>query len=335
MRNRSWLALLCLALSAGDAPCLAADTALPRAPAARVPARIEPARGGAKEAAAKGAEAHAAAAAPQNAAPARPQPVPNKVSLLEALAGAMGGENAALAKKQREAAEDQNLRNLEAQFRPQFEQLLYIELALLRRVTKPDAEVFVEIAKTAKAGLHVPLREYARTVSGPQGIIMVQQGNVVNRGATPDDPRLALQKLLAPLAETKLGPDKAKLYRQECDKRSEARKRAVIMNLVAVLDERLVLNAPQRTKLVESLMPKYESSWEYLCEIYSSNPQYTPAIPDPVIVPLLDENQKKVWNQASKPNFGVSANVIRGSQFGDSPEIQEITHMVEEVKDGP
>jgi len=347
MMNRSWMVLVCLGLiSAGGDRCFAAGTSKPKAIRAPIAPVVRPAldRPSTVPADDVAAAASGVAAAPKKAPakpkaePPRPQAANNQETVLGALISAFGGEDPN-ARRQQEAAledqNDQNLRNIESQYRPQFEQLLYVELAFLRRVAKPDPQVFVEIAKTAKSGLHVPLREYARMASGQQAVIMVQQGNVVNRGAAPDYPRSAMQKLLMPLVETKLGPEKARLYRQECDKRTEARKRAVITNLVAVLDERLVLTAGQRDKLVEALMPKYESSWDYLCEIYSSNPQFTPSIPDPVIVPLLDENQKKVWNQASKPNFGVGYNVFRNSQFGDTTEIQEIAHLVEEVKDGP
>jgi hypothetical protein len=325
--NRGWMLLACVGLmSAGDADCLAAEPAVPQAPAVRVPAGIEPARGGAKEAAAKGAAAaHAAAAAPQKAAAARP-PVANRVSLLEALVGAMGGENAAVAQKQREAAEEQNRRNLEANYRPQFEQMLYAELAFLRRVCKPDASQFLEIAKAAKADLHTPLREFVVSMTTPR---VVPAGQT----QTADQPRAAVQKQLVSLVEAKLGEEKARLYRQECDKLAEWRRHAVIMNLVASLDERLVLSPQQRDKLVESLSPKYDSSWDAYCEIYTSNPQYWPTIPDPLIVPLLDERQKGIWQQAMKPNFG---RMIRnGSQFGDAEEIREIATMVAEVKDGP
>ncbi len=160
-----------------------------------------------------------------------------------------------------QAAEDQNIRNLEAQFRPQFQQLLYVELAFLRRACKPDAKPFAEVAKAAKADLRVPLREYVVSRSGAR--------QVTGGGPNAADPRLEIRKLLVPLVEAKLGPEKARLYRQECDKRTEARKHAVVMNLVAALDERLVLTAQQRAKLVQSLSANYENAWDQYLEMSS------------------------------------------------------------------
>jgi hypothetical protein len=337
MMNRGWMLLACFGLmSAGAADCLAAEPPQPQAPAERVPPAIEPARVREKEAAAKAAAAAAQAAAAAKAAAAaghekavqasKPAAPPNQVSLLDALVGAMGGENAAQAQKQREAAAEQNRRNIEAQYRPQFEQMLYAELAFFRRVCKPDANQFLEVAKAAKADIHTALREFAVSMTSPRAV-------PAGQAQPADQPRAAVQKQLLSLAEAKLGPEKARLYRQECDKLAELRRHSVIMNVVASLDERLVLSPRQRDKLVESLSPKYDSSWEAYCEIYTSNPQYWPSIPDPLIVPLLDERQKGIWQQAMKPSFG---RMIRsGSQFGGADEIQEIARMVAEVKDGP
>jgi len=323
--------------SVDDARCVAADPSPPRASAAPPSKKAGPASNRPRPA---GAAAYSAA--PNNAAPASKkkaapaQPAANGGSFLDAIVTAISGApvgekgRAAIAQQEqaRQAAVDQNLRNIEAQFRPQFDQLLYSELAFLRRSCKPDAKPFVEIAKAAKADIRVPLREYISTVYGPQVL-----GNAgVQRDAATADPRMAMQKLLMPLAEAKLGAEKTRLYRQECDKRMEARQHAVVMNLVAALDERLVLTAQQRAKLVESLSPKYDSSWESYCEIYTSNPQYWPSISDQLIVPLLNEKQVSIWQQAMKPNFG---RMFHNVQIGADPELQEIAHMVEEVKDGP
>jgi hypothetical protein len=254
-----------------------------------------------------------------------------KGNLVDAIVGAFGGEADANARRVR-VIQDQNLRNMEASYRPQFQQLLYAELAFMRRSCKPDEKPFVDVAKAAKADLRAPLRDYVSAMMQPR---MIVNGRVQAPSAT-DDPRIAIQKMLAPLAEAKLGPEKAKLYRQECDKRAESRKHAVVMNLVAALDEHLVLNADQRAKLVESLTAKYDYSWDQFFEVYNGFDQYFPSIPEPAIVPLLDERQKSVWQDTAKLNgrvyFGM---VFRGNQFGQAAELQEIAHMVEDVKDEP
>jgi hypothetical protein len=343
-RRACWTALLCLALApARGARSFAADP--PPAKAATAPA----AKKAAPAANPKGAAmsliftpapaANNAAPAAKKAAPPRAQPAARRGSLLGAIVNALGGDDLAAekqreaAQRQQEAAMDQNVRNLEAQFRPQFEQLLYTELAFLRRSCKPDAKPFVEVAKAAKAELHVPLREYVVAQYMPQ--MRVRRAGQADD--TIENPRVAMQKLLMPLAEAKLGREKARLYRVEFGKREEERKHAVIMSLVAALDERLVLTSAQRAKLVESLSPKYEDSWESYCQMFAFNGQYMPSIPNQAVAPLLDERQKGAWREMSSLNgrvrFGISIN--GNMQFGQATEVQEIARMVEEVKDGP
>ncbi len=299
----SLVVLLCLGLMpAGDASCFAADFGY-------------------------GATTAPAATAPQRAEPARAQPATKKGSLLGAIVGALGGDERDDNQWRVQAAEDQNIRNLETAFRPQFEQLLYGELAFLRRACKPDAKPFAEVARAAKADLHLPLREYATWY------VARQRGR---GGSSPADPRSEMRKLLAPLVEAKLGPETARLYQQACDKRAEARKHAVVVNVVAVLDERLVLTAQQRAKLVQSLSANYENAWDQYVEVYGMNVgQIVPSIRDESIVPLLNEQQKAVWGQTTKLSAQVFFGQINRTLLGgQAPEIQEIARIAEEVQDG-
>ena len=167
-----------------------------------------------------------------------------------------------------------------------------------------------------------------------RGVAARQRG-----GGDPNaaDPRSKIQKLLMPLVEAKFGPEKARLYRQECEKRVEARKHAVVLNVVAVLDDRLVLTAQQRAKLVQSLSANYQCAWDPLLEeLASSNESSLPSIRDQSIVPLLDERQKIVWEQAVKPDADEfdAAEFLQNSLSDESTEIQEIKHIAEEVQDG-
>jgi hypothetical protein len=279
----------------------------------------------AKPAAAKQAVVRQAAGVMMQRAAAVKAVPAKKGTLTDALVNALTGDQDA--EKRRAAVQDQQFRAMEAQYRPQFQQLLYTELAFLRRACKPDQKQFVEIAKTSKAGLRAPLREYVTAVSTGR----------MGPGMQSNDPSATVQKLLVPLAESKLGAEKARLYRQECDKRADSRKHAVVSSLVAALDERLVLTAAQRDKLVASLTPKYDNSWDSYCEMFAYNGQYLPAIPEQSIVPLLDDKQKQVWKEVSKLSGQVffGSVVFRGAQFGEATEIQEIAQLVAEVKDDP
>jgi hypothetical protein len=346
---RQWPSLIVLLylglMPAGEARCFAADPPPAQAPAPAAPQKAEPEpvvpgspaktsdvaapapQNVAPESAVDEAdEDEDDAAAAQKVAPEAAKPAAKNRSLLGAIVEALGG-NARDGNNQQQAAEDQNIRNQEAQFRPQFEQVLYIELAFMRRACKPDAKPFAEVAKAAKADLRVPLREYVVKMNAP--------GPANAGGANAVDPRAAMQKLLLPLVKEKLGPAKADVYRQECEKRSEARKHAVVVNLVAALDERLVLTAPQRAKLVESLSANYENPWDQCFEMFAFNNQNDlPAIRDASIVPFLDEQQKSVWGKTTKQNYGqvFFGQITRDPFGGESAEIQEIAHLAEEAR---
>ena len=134
----SWIILLCWLTPADATSCFAADPPPPARPVDAKPG---------------------AAAAPRMAEKKRPDPPANRGSLLGAIVEAMGGDLDGN-RRRAQAAEEQTVRNMEPQFRPQFQQLLYCELAFLRRVCKPDPKSFAEVAKAAKAGLQAPLREY-------------------------------------------------------------------------------------------------------------------------------------------------------------------------------
>jgi hypothetical protein len=243
--------------------------------------------------------------------------------LLGAIANALG-DDGDVNQRRVQAVEDQNIRNWEAQLRPQFQQLLYGELAFLRRVCKPDAKTFAEVAKAAKAGLQAPLRQFI--------LARYMRRQATLPGANAADPRTAIQDLLLPLAKEKLSPEKVQLYLQECDKRTEARKHTVVVNLVATLDERLVLTTQQRAKLVQSLSANYENSWDQYFEVFGFNGQnFLPSIRDESIVSLLDEQQKTVWGQTVKQSgMYLSGQIIRDFMPGGTTELQEIARIAEE-----
>jgi hypothetical protein len=312
-----WTALLYLGLLAADGSrCNAAEPFPPLAPNAKVVDWVD---GDGTLIVTNG---EAIADKPNSTVPAKPPA--KQGTLADAIINAFGGD-ADAARRRAEAAQEQQFRALEAQFRPQFQQVLYVELALLRRSCKPDAKPFVEVAKAAKAELRVPLHKYVIAMNSPQN----------ESAAATNEPRLAVQKLLLPLAAAKLGPEKARLYRQQCDKRAEARKHAAVVNLVAALDERLVLTAPQRAKLVESLSAKYEKVWEQYCD-NDEVKQCLSSIPEQSVFPLLDEKQKIVWQETLRPTNGdwsVDAVDTSMPDLDDAPEIQEIARLVENVKD--
>src|SRR5262249_36864874 len=102
------------------------------------------------------------------------------------------------------------------------------------------------------------------------------------RGNEPQpDPATVIEEGLARAIKAKLPADRAARYEAELAKRNEERKTATVRNLVARLDQELVLSADQREKLSEELASNWDDSWGRNIERYISNNNnnYFPAIP--------------------------------------------------------
>jgi hypothetical protein len=285
-----------------------------------------------------------AAPPPPATAPRPPLPPAPRKSLIQSLSDAIRGALGPEARNEeaqrfdpnvrnqaaQRAAEDANIRNFETQFRPQFQQLLYAELAFLRRACKPDPNAFTAVAAASKARLRRTVHENAVAMWA-----RMRQPNRSNTGGL--DARAEVQQLVASLAEANLGPAEAVCYLAECDKRGQCHKHAVVLNLVAALDERLVLSAEQRAKLVHSLAENYETAWDYYVQQFAFSLSYLPSIRDDSIVPLLNEKQASVWRQLAKQTGNVFWGVpmFRFGTPGEVAEIQEISRLVQEGPDEP
>jgi len=95
------------------------------------------------------------------------------------------------------------------------------------------------------------------------------------------------------------------------------------------------LTAEQRARLVQSLTAAYQPVWDQWSQMLVFNVQCLPGISDESIVPLLNEKQKRVWQETPKQ----AAQMFWGFQFGpnimgeQAAEIQEISRIVAEAED--
>jgi hypothetical protein len=206
-------------------------------------------------------------------------------SVLELLADALGQND------------DPNVRNLERQFLPQFQQLLKVELAFVHRLCGPDREELLEVATAARARLGIAVKRYAVAQN------QMRQRRV--RGASPawSEPITLIQQQVAAIVEEKLRPEQARRYEEECAHRTARRKRAVVLNLVARMDEDLRLTTDQREQLVRLLTAGYQESWAQWLQLLAHDAQAMPNIPDHCVLPALSEDQKAVWRQTSKSGY--------------------------------
>ncbi len=244
---------------------------------------------------------------------ARPPAAADRSSMLDILAGALG------------EPVDPALQALEQQYLPRFKPLLKTELSFLRRVCQPDQEQLRQVVSDAQSRLPVVVRRYAAAQN------QFRQGRARNTSSAPPQPRNLIQQELTAIVKARLRPEQAARYEEERALQAASRKRAVVLNLVARLDEDLTLSAQQRDKLVELLTANYQDGWEQTLRflVHNIDLDFNPQIPANVVLPVLNETQKTLWQQV--PRSGTV--FIDGLEFS-SPVTQIEDAQIEALENG-
>ncbi len=208
--------------------------------------------------------------------------------------------------------EDAVMQQMEQQYGGQFRQLLRTEMHFMRIVAQPTKQQYEKIAADGAAAMKAALRKFARMNNG--------NGRVMDGSF---DPRGEIVAAFGKSVRATLAPDQAGRYQKEMDLRTEARKRVVVLNLVAMMDKSLVLQPDQREKLREILANNWNESWNQT-QILNYGGQYYPTMPDAKINPILSKAQRAVWSGVQK-----------GVQFGiDDLGLVVVPDLKEEVWDG-
>ncbi len=203
-----------------------------------------------------------------------------------------------------------------AMYRP----VLKVELSFANRVCDLSDEQLQASMAEGKAAL-------AKFAANPKNA-NVQQGvflfNAFGQASASERPRDALEKLLQEKISATLNEEQREVYKLELRDRGLFRRRAIIGVLVGNLAQKLDLNAEQSEQIGESLEEKWSSNWAPDLEMIENyGQQYFPQVPNNIIVPHLDADQKKLWNGLQKVNFSsggglhLDANVIDDIDLGE------------------
>jgi hypothetical protein len=233
------------------------------------------------------------------AGPARADDV-GVVNLVEGVITIFGGNRAAAANAE-EVPEDA-VTQMATRLRP----MLLGELDLLRETCELNKEARVKIKAAGEAGLKEAAKK-ALDVK-PGGPIMIINGLRMNN----DDvgPRNIIhQHILGAIKESLSAQQQAK-YQEEVESRANQRKRSIIMCVVAQLDRMLFLTAEQREKIAAAILANWQEPWERWSAFQNNAHQsYFPQVPDNLVVPHLNDSQRKVWSSVQKVNFGHHINM--------------------------
>jgi hypothetical protein len=205
---------------------------------------------------------------------------------------------------------DANVLNLEGQFLPQFQQLVKVERSFILRVCQLDKKQQSRIVKASDRCAKVTARKFAFAQNQGMrgGGKFVDVAVWMNGAATGTDPRDHLGRELLLSVKELLSPEQKKQYAEENRKRQDHLKRVTVLNLVVLLDKRLVLTAEQREQLIDSLTKNWKPSWAGALQHLSGSDSHMPRIEDKHVVKFLNAKQKTLWKGIQKVSFSSNAN---------------------------
>lgn len=184
--------------------------------------------------------------------------------------------------------DDAMVKQMEQRYGKQLKQMYQSELNYLKDAAGPTKEQIDKISAAGEPSIRVAAKEIALSMRG--------------RGDKDPDPRAEMARTIARSAKSVLSAGQYAKYRKEIDARTAARKRFIVLNLVAMTDRVLYLRADQRDKLTELLSANWDDSWNQTQLLMYGGGQYFPPMPDAKILPLLTEPQKTVWRGIQKGN---------------------------------
>jgi hypothetical protein len=199
------------------------------------------------------------------------------------------------------AEDDNEIKQLAAQYTAIFRQLYRAELSFMRLATNLNKRAYEKIAAEGEPAMKASLQKWARNCH--QGA-----GNYFN-------PIRPMTDAITMSVHKHLSVEQAGQYEKELAMRNTARKRMAVANLVAEVDKALLLSANQRQQLGDVLTNNWDESWSQT-QYYISSRRWFPRMPDEKILPILTQPQQIVWKGVAKRKFGHWF-------FGNGEELEE------------
>jgi len=225
----------------------------------------------------------------------------------------------ALVRKQAVVFANANMNPMIQQWTQQGRPIVRAELLFVRHICNLTPEQLRPISRETDQTLKDVAKKMVDDQQNGRLIRMRGQANT-----TPDAGKL-LQEGLALVIKKHLAPEQYARYRSEFEKRSANRKQAALSFLVDVLDRDLVLSSQQREKVTESLSSHWDDGWCMYMEYILYGNQFYPTTLDQYVTPLLNDNQKKVWQGVQKvQGFWGFGNMMGGMINDGDPLLREL-----------
>ena len=182
------------------------------------------------------------------------------------------------------------------EFAEQFRPLLKAEMSFLRAICLPTDEQSKTIAKVGERSL----KTIAESFTAQMTKNLADLGTIHEKPVV-FDPRQRIQESLAESVRQILSAEQGERYREELEKRNAFLKQALLLNVVAKIDEDLALTTEQRKQLTESLSSHTKKDWTGYAELLLSGDHPTVSLlRDEHVLQFLSETQKEVWRDIDK-----------------------------------
>jgi len=205
------------------------------------------------------------------------------------------------------------------QFVQQFRPMVRTEYYFIRNVCDLTKDQRKEVAREGEHAVLAAARRFAE-----------EQQKMMRGGWRPGteqpDPHRLLEEVLTKTVPPLLTSAQAVRYKEELEKRAASRKQAALDNLVAKLDQDLVLDSDQREKISSSLSSHWNDAWCQSLQMLMNIENFFPNVPDNLIVPFLTEHQRSSWQRIPKNQnvfFGFAFNGMAENDPLDDPELAE------------
>jgi len=185
------------------------------------------------------------------------------------------------------AAEQAALDARAQQYLRMMQPLMWRELEFIRQTCDLTNEQRPKIKAAAEKGV----LQAAKDIINPRGGIRSNSVTFASQTIKND--------IAKALAET-LSPEQSAKYQLEVGPRTTAYRRASIWTAVALIDDVLLLTETQRGEISKALETNWQDDWENWLIMGRYAGRYCPTVPDHLLTPHLNEEQKEVWRGLTK-----------------------------------
>jgi hypothetical protein len=189
-----------------------------------------------------------------------------------------------------------NLGPMIDQFSRQGRPWVRAEVLFVRKTCLPSTEQLRTISHEADDALKAVVTQLAEAQQRPRRVVVngrIQQPQNLDGGKLLHDGLEAVMK-------KHLTPDQWTRYLAEDKMRARCRRQSGVGYLVDTIDRELFLSEEQRDKLAESLSAHWEDAWGLHLEYALFGNHFYPITVDPYVTPILNDNQKKVWQSVQR-----------------------------------